>query len=1033
MTLLGLPILVQAQSKIVTGAVEAGDGMGALPGVTVLIKGTSTGTVTDLDGKFSLDVSNVEDPTLTFSFIGYITKTVAVGKRTVIDVTLEPDITALEEVVVIGYGVQKKKVVTAATANVLGDALEKRLSTTALQGLQGQAAGVTIRSTSGQPGAGMKVNIRGLGTTGDGNGPLYIVDGVQTGDIKYLNPSDIESIDVLKDAASAAIYGSRAANGVVLITTKRGRAGKSQITFDGFYGVQSRTKEAELLNAKEYAQIMNEQHLNSGGTASSLPFDVNNLPAYTEEGSADNKWLDEMFEDNAVTQNYTLGLTGGTEDAIYSASMSYTGQDGIVGGSELSSYERLGGRINSEYKFYNGFLKIGENLTVSSVKRQGVEVGSLYNNTLRGAFNTSPLLPMYDDNGKYFNTADKTVFDQFGDNYYNDGEANPYASMELGNQNLTNEFKIVGNAYAEIEPIKRLKIRSSFGFDIYSEEYRKFVPEYALSIYSFNTTSDVEQSMRRNTAYQFDNYATYDFSFGEHYFTTMVGTSYRNYKGRWLKGKNSTLVFDDFDHAWLNNATNQQYPELGAEGAPDDEDRLRSYFGRVQYNFKEKYLLNATIRADGSSKFAEGNQWGYFPSVSAGWVISEETFLIDNSVLDFAKLRVSWGQNGNQNIDAFQFVGPIKFTQAQYAFGNTEGVSTPGSYQNRLSNPDVRWETSEQINVGTDLRFFQSKLTATFDWYKKTTKDWLVEAPVLATAGADAPFINGGSVENTGFEWELSFKDMVGDFQYSLGINGAYNKNIVGEIPSEDGVIHGDANILFANSKEFYRAENGHPIGYFWGLETDGIFQNNSEVDAHQTSDGKLIQPNAKPGDVRYIDRNDDGILNDGDKIGLGNPNPPLTFGFNFSANYKAFDFSVVCYGVYGNQIVQSYRSQGNRYANYTTAVLDRWAGEGTSNTLPRVTNSNTNYSEFSSLFIQDGDYLRVGNITLGYDFANMIGSEYISQMRVYAAVNNLYTFTKYDGMDPDVGFGPQSYSSGVDLGFYPNPRTMIVGVNIKF
>lgn len=1028
---------LMAQDMTIKGTVTAGDTGEAIPGATVLIKGTTKGTVTDIDGNFSLVISEVEEPVLIFSFLGYKTQEEVVGGRATISPVLEADIAALDEVVVIGYGSQKKKVVTAATVKVTGESLEKRVTTNALQALQGSAAGVSIRSNSGQPGDGLKVNVRGIGTINNSD-PLYIVDGMQVGDIKYLNNADIESIDILKDAASAAIFGTQGANGVVLITTKKGRKGQARLSFDAYYGFQNKAKSIDMLDAGEYARIMNEQHLNSGGLASNLPFDVNNLPAYVEGGAADTRWVDEMFVDNAVTQNYTLGLAGGSENSTYSISFSYTGQEGIVGGPDLSKYDRLGGRINSEHKFYDGVLTIGENVTITNVDRKGVKVGNQYDNTLRGAFSASPLLPVRDNTGSFYNTGDKTILDQFDNPYFAEGGGNPYGSMVYNNQNLTNERKMVGNVYMEIEPFDHFKIRSSAGFEYYSEEYRSFRPSYTLSIFDFNNTSDIEQRMKRSRAIQFDHYMTYDRQIGSHYFNVMLGTTSRNYQGSEVQGKNSSSVFDSFDYAWLNNATNQEVPELSASGRPENEHRLLSYFTRVQYNWDEKYLLNATFRMDASSKFGPENRWASFPSLSLGWVISEEPFMKQVSAIDLAKLRLSWGQNGNQAIDDFQFVGPIVFDNVQYAFGEEEGVSVAGSYQERLGNSAVRWETSEQIDIGADIRFLSNRFLVTMDWYQKSTIDWLVLAPILATAGADAPFVNGGKIVNTGFELELTYQDQVGDLEYTVSANGAINDNVVKEIPTDDGIVHGAANSLFANSPEFYRAEVGHPVGFFWGYESDGIFQNTGEVNAHANSTGRLIQPNAQPGDLRFVDRNDDGLLTDADKIELGNPNPRMTFGINVLLEYRAFDFSLMCFGVEGNDIVQAYRDPGNRYANYTTAVLDRWTGEGTSNTIPRVTNNGVNYRQFSSLYLQDGSYLRIGNLTLGYDFGKLINNKNISQLRVYAAVNNLYTFTNYDGMDPDIGYGldngsQDKFSRGIDLGYYPNPRTTMLGVSVKF
>ncbi len=1024
-----------SQERTISGVVTDEETNEPIPGATVLLKGTGTGTITDFNGAYKLAISG-DGMVLSVSFVGYETLEREVGNQSVLDIKLAVDMTSLEEVIVIGYGTQKKKVATAATTQVKGEELLKRNSTGAMQALQGMAAGVSIRSTSGQPGEGLRVNIRGLGTTGNA-GPLYIVDGIATGDINFLNNADIQTIDVLKDAASAAIYGSRAANGVVLITTKSGTPGKSSITFDSYYGVQNRPKKIEMLDATQYAQIMNEQHLNSGGTIAGLPFDVNNLPAYTSDGAANTNWLDEMFVGNAITQNYSLGLSGGSKTGTYSIALSYTGQEGIVGGADQSNYERYNARVNSTNRFFDGKLTVGENLTYTYTNKNGISVGNQYSNSLRGAFNASPLLPMYNDYGQFFNTAD-TITSQFGKKYWNNTESSPYASMVLNNQNDRNEQKLLGKVYAELEPVTGLKIHTSFAVDLYNDEYRNYNPEYELSVYALRSYNSVSQSMSRSHAFQFDNYVTYDKNFGKNSFNVLLGMSSRDYQGSYISGTNADLIFDEFDKAWLDNATNQEFNLLSVNGRPHDRDKLLSYFGRIGYAFDEKYLFNATFRADGSSRFAKGNKWGFFPSFSTGWVLSDEAFLRNISAIDFLKLRASWGQNGNQNIPAFQYLAPISFSQATYNFGSEEAVNTPGAYPERLSYEDLQWETSEQLNIGLDLRFLSGKLQAALDWYQKNTKDWLVVAPIPATAGANPPVINGGAVENSGFELELSYRSSVRGFNYSVSANGNYNKNVVKDIPTEDGRIHGASNTLFANSPEFYQAKSGLPIGYFWGFETDGLFQNTEEVTNYTSSAGTKIQPNAKPGDVRFVDKNDDGLLSDDDKVMLGNPNPKFNLGLSFSADYKGFDFSIMSYGVFGHQIVQNYRERVNKYSNYTTDILDRWTGEGTSNSVPRVTNGNINYNRFSDLFVQNGDFMRIGNITLGYNFANLLNTKSISECRFYLAVNNLATFTKYTGMDPDVGYGfdngiQDKFSSGIDLGFYPNPRTFLAGVSLKF
>ncbi|MDA3930683.1 MAG: TonB-dependent receptor [Prolixibacteraceae bacterium] len=1024
-----------AQERTITGNVTDKSGE-TLVGVSVLVKGTTIGTATDIDGNYSLQVNDKAE-VLSVFYIGYLTQDISIKDKSTINFVLEKDVQAIDEVlVVIGYGVQKKKLLTGATAQINGDVLEKRNSTNALQAMQGQVAGVNITSASGQPGEGMKVTIRGLGTIGNAS-PLYIVDGVQTTDINYLNSADIESIDVLKDAASAAIYGSRAANGVILITTKKGKVGKSQVTFDAYYGVQNVAKKVDMLNTDQYVMIMNEQAANSGLPENRWPFDVENLPAYTQNGVANTDWMDQMFVENALSKNIVVGASGGTEQSIYSMSLSYTGQEGIVGGPDLSNYERYGGRFNSEKSLYNGRIKIGQNLSLSYVKKNGVDVGGQYTNPLKGAFNASPLMPVYTDDGGFMSSFNDEIVDQDGNIYWYPEEQNPYASMVYKNQNTSNNQKVIGNVYADIELTKNLKFRSSIGFDNFSKERRSYTPEYVLSTLEKNIYSKANQRMEKGLSLTFDNVLSYSLNLDNHKIDAMAGMSARQYHGSWIYGENAQLAFNDLEHAYLNNATNQEWANLILEGAPNDVDKLVSYFGRVQYGFKETYLFNATFRADGSSKFADGNRWGYFPSFSTGWVMSNENFMEGASAVNFLKLRASWGQNGNQNIESFQYVAPIQFTDADYNFGDTEGVNTTGSYPNRLPNEAIKWETSEQLNIGFDARLLDSHLSVNFDYYNKTTKDWLIKAPVLATAGAEAPFINGGSVSNKGVELALSYNNEVGDFSYNFNANGAFNKNNVIEIPTKDGIIHGSENVLFDNSLEFYRAESGHPVGFFWGYETDGLFQTQEDVDSYVNSEGELIQKRAKPGDIKYIDQNGDGTLTDDDKVDLGNPNPDFIYGFSFNCTYKAFDFQVVTNGVMGNQIVQSYRFRG-KFNNYTTAILDRWTGEGTSNTIPRVTNSDGNYSQFSSIFMQDGDYFRISNLTLGVDLTKILTIKHVSQLRLYASAQNLHTFTKYTGMDPEVGYGhdggvTDQFSSGIDVGYYPRPSVMLFGVNVKF
>lgn len=1007
-----------------------------LIGASVVEKGTTNGTLTDVDGKFTLSVK--ENATIEVSYIGFTSKTFAVGQQTVFNVELKEEANVLNEVVAIGYGVQKKKLNTGATLQVKGDEVAKLNTTNPLQALQGQAPGVQISSTSGQPGADMKVTIRGLGTVGN-SGPLYIIDGIE-GDISVLNAADIQSIDVLKDAASAAIYGAQAANGVILATTKQGSKGKGQVSFDAYYGVQNVARKAKMLNANEYMAIMNEQALNSG----SALFDFDSMGTL-----ANTNWINQMFKDDAKTENYSLNVNGGSEASVYALSLNYTSQEGIVGGKDVSNYERYGFRINTEHKLYKEVLKVGQHLNFNYIKNRGISVGNQYNNTLRGAFTTSPLSPVYSDNNIY----DSPYNDTSNSPWYN-GDGNPYGLMMTNSNNKSDSQKLMADIYAELEPIKNLKLKSVFGINYYASEYRSFEPFYQFSVYTYNKNNTTTlQNMSKGHTLTWTNTAGYDFTLADdHAINALVGMEATRYQGTFLSGSNWNLLsqFNDFSHAYLDNTTGQAHLDSDGNivetrsvgGRPEHDYRRVSYFGRVGYNYKEKYMFNATLRADGSSKFAKGNRWGYFPSFSAGWVITNEDFMqsiVESRTLDFLKLRLSWGQVGNQNIDDDQYLAPINTSTgytssdpaAYYNFG-TNKTNTAGAYPSRLSNESVKWETSEQLNIGFDAYMLRNRLGINADFYTKKTKDWLVVAPILATAGAGAPYINGGDVKNTGVELGLTWRDNIGQVNYNIGVNGSYNKNKVGNIPTDDGIIHGLTGMLYDNSEEFYRAQNGYAIGYFWGYKTAGVFQSEEDIEAWKAAGNGILQADVKPGDVKYVDLDKNGKIDATDKTDLGNGMPDFSFGFNIGFEYKGFDFNLNANGVMGNKIVQSYRNHTNKQANYTTAILNRWTGEGTSNKIPRVTETNINW-QFSDLYLQDGDFLRISNISIGYDFAKLINLKCISQCRLYASVQNAFTFTKYDGMDPEIGYGTSGWVSGIDLGYYPRPRTYLFGVNLKF
>ncbi len=1020
----------------VTGQVTSATDQEPLIGASVLVDGTSQGGVTDIDGNFSVAAKSGQ--TLVISYLGFITQKVAVpANGAKLNVVLQEDRQSLDEVVVVGYGVQKKKLVTGATLQVKGDDVARLNTSNPLQALQGQTPGMTIISQSGQPGEGLKVNIRGLGTTGS-SGPLYIIDGVR-GDIATVNPADIESIDVLKDAASAAIYGSQSANGVVLVTTKNGKEGRSVVSFDAYYGWQSAPRKVDMLNAEQYMTIMDEQNVNSGNAAYNWD-NYKSIWNYDADGNKlgviDTDWVDAMFKDNAETYSANLSVSGGSQKGNYALSMGYMNQEGIVGGRDVSNYSRYNFRVNSEYQVIDNFLKVGEQASFIYYKKNGISVGNAYNNTLRAAFGTSPLSPIYSDNGKY-----NLPYNDTSDSDWANGDGNPYGAMMTQNNNRTQNVTVTANAFAEMEFIKNLKFRSTIGVKYDSNNYRSYSPLYHFSIYSYNDTrTKASQSASDGFGITWTNTLNYVFDVKEHHFDAMLGYEVYRTEGQSIYAANGSLRdgFDTWKYAYLSNgtATNQEQG-LSVSGAPWDEERMVSYFGRVGWNYKETYMATATVRRDGSSRFAKGHRFGTFPSISAGWVVTNEKFMEPVlNVMDYFKLRASWGQVGNQNIGNYMYLAPVTFSNHYYNFGTTLGSEADvwGAVPTRLGNDEITWETSEQFDLGFDARLLNQRLNVNFDFYIKTTKDWLVQPPVLATVGTGAPYINGGDVKNTGVELALSWNDRIGkDFSYHVNVNGAYNKNKVGNIPNEDGIIHGaSGSVLYDSSGEFYRASNGEPIGYFWGYKTAGIFQNQQEIDDWIAAGNGVLQSSPQPGDVKYYDVNHDGQINDSDKVNLGDGMPDFNFGFSLGFDYKGLDFSMTANAQTGNQIVQTYRNMTTTTANYTTKILGRWTGEGTSNTIPRVTNTNINY-QFSDLFIQDGDFLRISNITLGYDFAKLLNCKHISQCRLYAQVQNAFTFTKYDGMDPEIGYGNDGWVSGIDYGYYPRPRTFLFGVNLKF
>lgn len=987
-----------------------------IPGVTVLEKGTNNGTTTNAQGEYKIDLEKAGN-TLVFSFVGFKNKEVVTAGQSEINIKMVFKVSELDEVVVVGYGVQKKSVVTGAISKVKAKDLENQQNARVEQSLQGRTSGVRVTTASGQPGASATVRIRGTGTINNSD-PLYVVDGVPIlGGIDYLNQGDIESMEVLKDAASAAIYGARAANGVILITTKAGKKGGMQVNYNTYFGIQNPWRKIPLLNAKEYATIINEA---SAAANQTPPFEN---PNELGEGT---DWQDEVFYFNAPMQNHDLSIGGGNDRSTYHSSFSYYDQEGIVA-RDKSNYKRLTVRFNSTHKV-SPKLTFGNNIGYTHVRASGVAENSEFGSPLGIATNIDPITPVYEtDPDKLANYDPDAVKDDEGrtfaiTNLVTSEVVNPLARLYV-THNRGFSDKIVGNVFGEYELIKGLKLRSSIGTDLAFYGNDGFTPVHYLNATNVVRINNVSKSFNRGFVWIFENTLSYNKTFDKHNLSAVAGITAQKNKGEALGGGKQDLPTNDPDQAFISAATNLDSESIYGFAW---HHAILSYFGRVNYNFNEKYLFSAVLRMDGSSRFGVNNRFGIFPSVSAGWLISEEDFFKFKKI-NYLKLRGSWGQNGNENIGDFLFVSTVS-GGSNYTFGS-EDVLTNGVKPTTVANPDLRWETSEQTNIGIDTRFLKN-FTLTFDWFSKKTKDMLIQIPVPDFVGNGAPIGNAGDMENTGFEIELGYDNGTRkQFQYRFAGNISYVENKVTFLGNEEGFLTGAT--FGPQGLQITRISEGLPIGYFFGYETDGIFQNQAEVNAHSNADGELLQPDAVPGDIRFKDTNGDGTIDDFDRGMIGDPTPNWTYGFTFNAAYRNFDFMLFGQGVFGNDIYKATRRYDLPRANYTADVLDRWTGEGTSDIYPRVTlnDANRNFSRSSDFYIENGAFFRIKNIQLGYNLnENITNKIRIKKARIYVGFNNLLTLTQYSGFDPEIGA-----SFGIDRGIYPQARTFITGLNITF
>ncbi len=1021
-----ISLTANAQQVSINGIVTGEDGEG-LPGATVMVKGTSNGVTTNADGAYFITVEGVESPVLVISYIGYLSEEIAVDNQTEINVTMSLDMQSLDEIVVVGYGTQKKSLVTGAISKVSSEELQKTPALRVEQALIGKAAGVYIANMEGSPGGGLSVRIRGTGTNSNSD-PLYIVDGMSTGGIEFLNPGDIESIEILKDAASAAIYGAEAANGVVLITTKSGKiGGESTVSYEFYYGVQNPWKKIEVLDAEGYITAQREMWRNAGGNMSSL----NELLADSTDYEFNTNWLDQVTRKNAPFQNHQLSITGGNEKMHYSTSLNYYDQDGMIGDGR-SNFRRYSGRFNGTYHVKD-WLHVGNRINIIQTERIGIGENDVFGGVVSLATQLDPLFPVRDP---AMDTIDGGAHRGWGQSSILSAEyVNPLGSLDIDNAKTVTQ-KVFGDVWIEAEIINGLKIKTDLFVEQSYVNYSNWEPHYIFTGTAQNQTSSVTKRVDQYPGIQWDNIITYDKSFGKHNIGAVLGMSARVNKANRLEatGTDMFLENENFAHIFATTSETQTATDQNTEdwNVMPREKRLMSYFGRLNYNYDERYLLTLIVRRDGSNKLASGNRFQTFPSVSAGWIISNENFW-GVAPINFLKIRASWGQNGNiESLDYFQYVSLIEVGVWNYYF---DDVLSTGAVPSTLSNRDLIWETSEQIDLGIDIRLLANRLSLSADYYDKRTKDLLVQASTPYLTGNNNPWINAGEVQNKGFEIEFRYNDMIGEFKYGVNINFATNKNEVLSYGNESGSINGVG--YGVEGRQMTKFEVGYPIGYFYGFESDGIFQNEEEVLAH-TTNGVVLQPRAEPGDVRFVDVNGDSLINDNDRTMIGNPHPKFLYGLGLDFEYKGFDLSLFFQGTAGNDIYNARRRYDVNNVNLEKWIYDeRWHGEGTSNEFPRLYSGDPNGNwNRSDIMIEDASYLRLRDLRLGYTIPNKITEKAkISQLYFYVQGTNLLTFTKksFHGSNPDIGAIWGNLGSGLDFGFYPAAKTYQIGAKITF
>ncbi len=994
--------------RVITGSVSDSAGT-HLQSVSVTVPGSGAGTITDAKGKFTISVPNSATQ-LTFSLVGYGALTVDIGSGADISVTLIATPNGLADVVVVGYGTQRKRDVTGTISSVKGEDFKNLPISNAAQALQGRAAGVDVVRNDGAPGTGPSIRIRGTGTINSSD-PLVVIDGVPAGSLSDVNPNDIASIEILKDASSSAIYGTRAANGVVLVTTKKGSYGDQFVTtLNAYTGSSKVVKYLDLLTAPDLAMLKKEAFTNDG----SEPLPIWNDSYYATQRT---DWQRALLG-TGKTNNADIAVRGGNANSTYSFSGNYYDEKGLVANTY---FKRYSARINSEHKLLKIF-RLGENFLYSSTGGNSIDTRSTQTGTVWSALRFNPAIPLRNDDGSWGTSK--------ADNELGDINNPVLTATDPDVNNHTNS--ILTNAYLEVEIIKGLKARANIGYSQQVFRGYAFTPAEPNQTRSIPLAS-LGQSSYENSSMLEEYTLTYSNIFAKtHSINFTGGYSAQTFRGSGFGA--SRNGYDDLSQP-LRNLNNGNPSYVFNSGSRNVSSGLASYFGRLNYGFKEKYLLTVTVRADGSSKFPTNKQWGYFPAFSAGWRISDETFFKRSvSFINDLKLTGGWGELGNQAVPDLQYLAIIG-NGLNYNFGN---APVNGSAVVSLPNPNITWERAQMTNISLEFGLLKNKLTGTVTYFDKNTKDMLIPYSIVETYGiAGIPNQNIGTLNNHGIEAELTYRNTVGDFTYSIGANASFIKNKV-------TLLYGDkknyiGSVIYGRQLlETSRTYEGEPIASFYGFKTNGLYQNQKDIDADAGIANDDNKANIQPGDVRFVDQNGDGKIDDADRVYLGNPNPKAVFGINGSAGFRHFDLSFSFAGVSGVSLYNADRVAGldaTGVFNWYADQLNRWHGEGTSNSVPRLTrrNLNNNYRS-SDLWIEDGSYVALKNVSLGYTFSNLhIRDTKLPGARIYVSCYNAFYITGYSGYTPELGYTDGNRQRGVDVAQYPSARTFTVGASLNF